>query len=150
MRPKKWREFQHYQDGRTLSWIKNYIELDLPGQRFNRLSWADQGRLQALWRLAARLDKDGYVPYDERYLRAALGDKRFPFGSHLLPTWFHIGTQKEVKRAANKEDRSRRLAQTSSPKNLEVREKKEPKAFVLLEGDAKVKSAIEQSLREAS
>ena len=126
MRPKKWREFQHYQDGRTLKWIKNYIDVDLPGTKFRQLSWADQGRLQALWRLAGRLEKDGFIPYDEQYLRAVLGDKRFTFGGQMLPDWFHIGTHKEVKRAANKENRSRAMAQMSSPKKEEVRDKKSP------------------------
>lgn len=121
MRPRKWREFQHYQDGRVTYWIKNYLKLDDPGSKFHALSWADQGRLQALWRLAARLEKDGLVPFDEQYLRAVLGDKRFTLASRLVTEWFHVGTQKELKKAANREKRSRKLVQPSSP---EVRSKK--------------------------
>lgn len=111
MRPKKWREFQHYQNGRQTVWIKNYLDLDEPGSKFSRLSFADQGRLQRLWRTCARSPHDGMIAYDEQSIRAQLGDKRFPVASHLVTTWFHIGTQLDLKRAAKREERaSKRIA----------------------------------------
>ena len=139
MRPRKWREFQHYHDGRVTYWIKNYLNLDVPGSKFRALSWADQGRLQAMWRLAARLEKDGLIPFDEQYLRAVLGDKRFTLGSHLVTDWFHVGTQKELKRAAKREKRSRDLAQASS---LEVRSKKKETPSPLREKSQKHLSVV--------
>jgi len=108
MRPKKWRDFQHYQDGRQLVWIKNYLDLDTHGSKFDRLSFADQGRLQRLWRACARSPLDGMVRFDESTVRSLLGDKRFSLASHLVINWFHVGTQVELKRAAKREERSRK------------------------------------------
>lgn len=135
LRPKNWWRYQHYQDGRPLTWIKNHLELDEPGSKFAALSYADQGRLQKLWRLAAR-QPNGLIPYDEQYLRSHLGDKRFTFGSHLLSTWFAVGTQMELKKAAQKEKRSRRSPQTSSPKSREQRVKKDPAVRARVESPA--------------
>jgi hypothetical protein len=121
MRPKRWRDFQHYHDGRPNKFVKNYLSLDDAASKFRRLSWADQGRLQALWRLACRLEKDGLIPYDVMYIRAYLCDRRCTLDVPMYNEWFHIGTQKELKRAANRENRSSKLRQNSS---VEVRSKK--------------------------
>ena len=162
MRPKRWREFQNYHDGRTIVWVKNYVRLDMPGSDFRKLSWADQGRLQALWRLAARLGNDGMIPYDERYVRAALGDKRFPIVSQMVTNWFHIGTQTELKRAAKRENPSRALVPNVA---LEVRSKKKKELTravpVVRHADPHppageqppvftIRNLVDQSLKEAS
>jgi hypothetical protein len=131
-RCRNWHKFQHYPEGsRRLTWIKNWIELDDPSNPFSKLTFAEQGRLQAIWRLAAKLDNK--IPWDEVFVARAIGAKRIPLGDLLDSKWIQVGTEKELKRLANAEKRaanrgkpaSRRVAKREQDASLEVEEDKE-------------------------
>ncbi|MHB8742604.1 MAG: hypothetical protein ACYC9L_05700 [Sulfuricaulis sp.] len=127
-RIRNWHHFQHYR-GRKISWIKNYLDLDDPSSDFRKLSFSDQGKLQAIWRLAAKLDN--MIPYDEAYVKKAIGAKRIPFGSQLVPKWATVGTQTELEKIANAEEAAAKqgfsassvLAKMEQKASLEVRSK---------------------------
>lgn len=104
-RCRNWHKFQHYPEGsRRLSWIKNWISLDDPSDPFSKLTFAEQGRLQAIWRLAAKLENK--IPYDEVFVGRAIGAKRVPLGDLLESGWIQVGTETELKKLANAEKRA--------------------------------------------
>jgi hypothetical protein len=104
-RCRNWRKFQHYPEGsRGLSWIKNWVELDDPGNPFNDLSFSDQGKLQAIWRLAAKLDN--VIAYDEKFVCRAIRAKAVPFERLLADKWIQVGTLEELKKLTNAEKRA--------------------------------------------
>jgi hypothetical protein len=104
-RCRNWHKFQHYPEGsRRLHWIKNWVELDDPGSPFNELSFSDQGKLQAIWRLAAKLDN--VIAYDEKFVCRAIRAKAVPFERLLAADWIQIGTRDELKKLANAEKRA--------------------------------------------
>jgi hypothetical protein len=164
-RCRNWHKFQHYSEGsRRLTWIKNWIELDDPSNPFSKLTFAEQGRLQALWRLAAKLDNT--IPFDEVFVCRAIGAKRMPLGDLLAAKWIQVGTQEELKRLANAEKRaakpkkraSKALAsryQNASPEaeqEVEV-EKEKDKALLVLgldEGKIQELDRIIDNVRGAS
>jgi hypothetical protein len=69
---KKFEDFQHYSH-RNPPWIKLYYRL-LSDLDFKRLTEVQQIHLVLIWLLASRLDNK--IPYDETYVRAAIGAKR--------------------------------------------------------------------------
>jgi hypothetical protein len=96
--------------------------------------------LQAIWRLAAKLDNT--IPYDERYICRAIGAKRIPLGSLLAAKWVESGTLDELKRLSNAEKRAAKRKnrasgsvakrkQSATPEK-EIRERKTP--YPLFEG----------------
>jgi hypothetical protein len=110
-RCRNWHKFQHYPEGsRRLTWIKNWVELDDPGNPFNELSFSDQGKLQAIWRLAVKLDN--VIAYDEKFVCRAIRAKAVPFERLLADKWIQIGTLEELKKLANAE---KRAAKTRKP-----------------------------------
>lgn len=104
-----------------MSWIKNWISLDDPHDPFSKLSFSDQGKLQAIWRLAAKLDN--VVAYDEKFVCRAIGARRVPLGDYLAADWIQVGNRDELKRLANAEKRAANRAKAAS-KPLAVRKQK--------------------------
>jgi hypothetical protein len=135
-RCRNWHKFQHYQaGGRRLAWIKNYLDLDDPSSPFRELSFADQGKLQAIWRLAAKLDNR--IPFDEMYVGRVIGARVVPFGLLLDAGWIQTGNPAELKKFAASEKRAanrkkgaskpiaKRKPDSSLEAEQEVRSKKE-------------------------
>lgn len=69
---KGYRDFQHYSE-RNPPWIKLYYRL-IGDLDFKRLTEVQQIHLVLIWLIASRLDNR--IPYDEAYVRAAIGAKR--------------------------------------------------------------------------
>lgn len=104
-RCRNWHKFQHYHSGgRKLSWIKNYIELDDRSNPFSKLSFAEQGKLQAVWRLAAKLDN--VIPYDEVFVARAIGAQTISLSVLAAEKWIEVGSEDEIKKLAGKEKRA--------------------------------------------
>ncbi len=152
LRVRNWPKFQHYKD-REPAWIKNYINLDDPSHPFSKLSYADQGRLQKLWRLAAKLDNR--IPYDPVYLGRVMGMKaaaiQRTIDGYLADKWLQSGSQEELKRMTNAEKRGAKRKKTASAELekpsgeacLESREQRAEKEIVPAEGPADFKFAVE-------
>lgn len=141
MRVRNWEKFQHYKD-RNPPWIKNYLDIDDASHPFSKLSFADQGRLQKIWRWAAKVDNR--IPYDMIAISRYLGGKpdaiRRTIDGYVAGEWLQIGStpklkrfQDAEKRAANRRKRaSKPLASRKQNDLLEV-EKEVEKEQVLLD-----------------
>lgn len=128
-RCRNWYKFQHYHGGkRGIAWIKNYLELDDPSHPFSKLTFAEQGRLQAIWRLAAK--SDNILPFDEKFVAQAIRAKRVPLGSLLADKWIQVGTQEELKRLANAEKRAANRKKPASKKLASGYQKASPRVRV--------------------
>lgn len=107
LRVRNWEKFQHYKD-RNPPWIKNYLDIDDPSHPFSSLSYADQGRLQKIWRWAAKVDNR--IPYDMVTISRYLGGKPDAvcraIDGYLAGEWLQVGSQKELTRLENAEKRA--------------------------------------------
>ena len=63
-----WDKFQHYKDGRHMTWVKCYTEL-LNKDEYLELPASDRALLHACW-MACGMLGNGRVPADQRLLRA--------------------------------------------------------------------------------
>lgn len=99
MRVRNWEKFQHYKDRRP-AWIKNYVDVDDPSHPFSRLSYADQGRLQKVWRWAAKVDN--LIPYDLVAISRYLGGKpdaiQRTISGYMAGEWLQVGSRSDCKR----------------------------------------------------